>query len=357
MSRHRFTWLELVAVITVIGVLVGLLLPAVEQSREPARRIACNNQLKQIGLALHNYATANKMFPPGVVCSAANITADAANPWADARLTTKGASGASWILPLVPYIESESMFKAWDFQYGVSGGNNPKTASLDIKALYCPSRRSCLRLGVDTPMLLNSAWTGGGTDYGGCVGRHQAFLLDTDQSVALPNAEDKLNLAFVPGVTVANESYRVATDVSGSKASCEANRGFGVFGRVNTGSKFFDAKDGLASTIMTGELQRITDKRTVPPFSSSFGPIVSHDGWGIGGSSTLFTTGCPNPSGSTMSPLMNNGYFMSPGSDHPNGANFGIGDGSVRFVSTRIDPNIFAILGSMADSRPPIIEY
>jgi len=62
----------------------------------------------------------------------------------------------------------------------------------------------------------------------------------------------------------------------------------------------------------------------------------------------LFSTGCPYPAGST-SLLMNNGQFMSPGSEHANGANFGLADGSVTFLNTSIDPNIFALLGSMAD--------
>ena len=66
-SRSAFTWVELVAVIIVLAVLIALLLPAQERAREAARRIGCSHHLKQIGLGLHNYATANKMFPPGFV--------------------------------------------------------------------------------------------------------------------------------------------------------------------------------------------------------------------------------------------------------------------------------------------------
>lgn len=357
MSRHRIsshralTLLEVVAVVTVIAVLVALMLPSVECAREAARRVSCNNQLKQIGLALHDYATAQKMFPPGVVCSAANITADAADPWADAKLTTKGASGTSWILCILPYMADFNV-RVWNSEFGVSGGSNRKVASQDFYSkLYCPSRRNMIR-DIDRPILLNSTWTGGGTDYGGCIGRHQGFLLDADQSIALPDADGKLKLAFVPGADDTTKQYAVAGDTSRPKATCDAKKGFGIFGQVNTSTHLGDVDDGLSHTIITGELQRITHETTTPPFNSDSGPVCSHDGWAIGGSPTLFSTGCPYPTDSKTNSPMNNGYFMSPGSNHPNGANYGIADGSVRFFTNTIDPNIFALLGSIADRLP-----
>ena len=124
---------------------------------------------------------------------------------------------------------------------------------------------------------------------------------------------------------------------------------WGIFGRVNVSTKFSEIRDGTANTIMTGELQRITE-----------GTPTSKDGWVIGGPATLFTTGAMfRREGTTCKPvaspsdglLMNNGFFGSPGSDHPGGANFGMADGSVRFFPTSIDPNVFALLGSMADGE------
>jgi len=346
-SRRAFTWIELFAVIIILGVLIALLLPATECAREAARRVQCTNNLKQIGLALYNYGQANKTFPPGVLCSPGNITAGAANPWADAKLASKGASGTSWILPLLPYMEC-SAAKTWDFQYSVSGGNNLAIAQTDIHGLYCPSCRTALRPGTDAPMMLSSTWTGGGTDYGGCVGRHQGFLLDADQSLALPDAKKRLKLSFVP-----RGPYAVSGDTSGPNATCDAKKGWGVFGRVNVSTSYAEVKDGLSETIVTGELQRITAITTTAPYSSSVGPVYSHDGWAIGGSPTLFTTGYPYPTGSMTSPLMNNGHFMSPGSNHSNGANFGMADGSVRYIDMSVDPNIFARLGSMNDGGLP----
>jgi len=196
-----------------------------------------------------------------------------------------------------------------------------------------------------------SAWTGGGTDYGGCAGRHQAFLQDADQSVALPSKDEKLRLAFVPGVDVANDTYIVQGDVSGPNATCVADKGLGIFGQVNRGVGFASIKDGTSNTLMTGEMQRIENKTASGGFDASSGPVFSHDGWAIGGSSTLFTTGCPYPVDSKTYPLMNNGYFPSPGSDHAGGANYGLGDGSVRFIKNTVNARTFHRLGNRADGE------
>jgi type II secretory pathway pseudopilin PulG len=360
-SRSGISFLDLLLVIFVLGVLIALLLPAVQAAREAARRINCNNQLKQLGLALHNYAAANKyLFPPAVVCSAANVKADSANPWADAKLTTKGAHGTSWILRISPYLEQDAAFRSWDFSHGVSGETNLPLASTDIRSFYCPSRRITVRPGVDAPMMLSEKWTAGGTDYGGCIGRHQGFVIDADQSVMLPDAKDMLALCFVPGYTVPNDTYKVSGDPAGSDNKvggfCVSSTGFGIFGGVNVSTKMAKVRDGLSNTIMTGELQRIIVKAPTGPFTASFGPILSHDGWAIGGSPTLFTTGYLFPANAKTKKLMNNGHFASPGSDHADGANYGLGDGSVRFLTTGIDANVFVLLGSIADKAAMPVE-
>ena len=101
---------------------------------------------------------------------------------------------------------------------------------------------------------------------------------------------------------------------------------------------------------MMGELQRIT---TISPGSK--------DGWAIGGPATLFTTGamihfdgrkCTNVASPDDGMLSNNMFWGSPGSDHYGGANYGMADGSVKFLSTSIDPTIFALWGSIADRVP-----
>ncbi len=131
----------------------------------------------------------------------------------------------------------------------------------------------------------------------------------------------------------------------------------GIFGRVNISTTFAEISDGLSKTIATGELQRL--------YKMSAPTINSQDGWAIGGDPTLFTTGVMatwvrdattglyNSGPVTVDGMMmNNYYFGSPGSMHPKGANFGMADGSVHFISDTSDARIFALMGSMADNQP-----
>ncbi len=140
----------------------------------------------------------------------------------------------------------------------------------------------------------------------------------------------------------------VPSDTTGAAAPLTA---FGIFGQLNISTSFAAIKDGLSNTIMTGELQRIVTIQTNGPFNASTGPNTagygySRDGWAIGGECTLFTTGYYNGT------IMNNGYYPAPGSDHANGGNFGLADGSVTYINTNVDPNVFCLMGSMADRVP-----
>ncbi len=338
-SRSGLTWWELLAVIIIVGVLVALLLPAVGASREPARRIQCRNNLKQIGLSLHNYAQANKVLPPGTICGTDPIApGNQYDVWAEAAQTGPGSYGTSLLHRILPFIESG--MRTWDFTNGISStepsrggwGSNYESANVNINGFYCPTRRNGFRP-EDKAMMLSPSWPGGGTDYGGCVGRHAAFTLGTGYNLC--DASTHYEPSYYPEPFTADDDPE--------------KKRWGIFGRVNVSTKFDEIRDGTSSTIMTGELQRITD---ITPGSK--------DGWAIGGPATLFTTGAMvRYDGNKLEPvaqpgegkLMNNRFFGSPGSEHSGGAHFGMADGSVRWISDSMDPRIFALMGSMADGE------
>ena len=336
--------------VVVIGVALAVLLPALPDAREASRRMACQANLKQIGLAIHNYDEVQKCFPPGTVCTTKPIQpGNQYDVWKEAARTGVGTAkkpgpqGTAFLLRILPYTEGDTVSRNWNSNAAISNDENiapyapvycnSKLAGTDIDLFFCPARRRETRP-QDKPMMLPAmaaGFGGGGTDYGGCAGRHAAFSLPTGYNLC--DATTHYDPDFVPApITKANDT---------PETRC------GIFGRVNVSTKFTEILDGTSNTIMTGELQRITEATP-----------TSKDGWVIGGPATLFTTGAMfRREGTTCVPVsspsdglpVNNGFFGSPGSDHPGGANFGMADGSVRFFPTSIDPNVFALLGSMAD--------
>jgi prepilin-type processing-associated H-X9-DG protein len=337
--RAGYTWIELVMVVVVLAVVLAIGVPALMMAREAARRMHCHGNLKLIVLSIHNYGTMYKVFPAGTVCTTGPIPPqNQYDVWGEAAKSGAGYDGTSFLVRVLPFLSGGTLTGGVGLNAGTQGAPGPFTA--DEPTFYCPTRRNGLRRG-DSAMMLASWWPGGGTDYGGCVGRQLAF----DASSPSHNVLD----AGAPNATVFNVALPVpdAEDFYNPRGDCAKNR-LGIFGRVNKSTSYAEIRDGLSNTIMIGELQRITIA------DANHGGVnsLSHDGWAVGGDATGFTTGYGGPGvpiNGQPTPLMNNGFFQSPGSDHAGGANFGMGDGSVRFVNTSVDPNTFALLGSMAD--------
>src|SRR5262249_51930143 len=112
--RTGFTLIELLVVIAIIGVLVALLLPAVQAAREAARRMQCTNNLKQVGLALHNYHDIHNSLPPGRIASAGCP-----------RGFLTGCQNTPWFTQLLPQLEQQPLYDASNFQLGAEGPFGP----------------------------------------------------------------------------------------------------------------------------------------------------------------------------------------------------------------------------------------
>lgn len=141
--RTAFTLIELLVVMAIIAILIGLLLPAVQKVRDAAARAKCMNNLKQIGLAMHNHMDAQKALPPSGVFTYSGGAVTQTSPW-------------SAISRILPYIEQESLFRSIDFS--VSYSSQPFVTSKRVATYLCPAEMNDVGSGAD-PVYGNKNWT------------------------------------------------------------------------------------------------------------------------------------------------------------------------------------------------------
>lgn len=163
MSRHRkqgFTLVELLVVIAIIGVLVALLLPAVQAAREAARRMQCKNHLKQLALAMHNYHDVNSAFPIGALPVGGDY------------------DGHSWYSRILPQIEQTALFNTLNFGAIVGNNNNPDLRSTKLPAHFCPSDNAMMQEATNNTWKVwrtNYAANFGNTNYGQTTKSSETF--------------------------------------------------------------------------------------------------------------------------------------------------------------------------------------
>ncbi len=333
-SRRRgFTLIELLVVIFIIAILIAILLPAVQQAREAARKSQCTNNLKQIGLSLHNYHNTHKTFPPGMIATQfQNITPSSAKRTTlpleatQANAVNLGYHGTSWMLQILPNMDYGTIYKQWNFNYnvrdngiitGVTMPNLFRPGNQDIPGFYCPTRRAEMNITkfVYVKRLDQAEWTKGGNDYGGCAGRGIIWD-DTGATRSI--------YAVLPD--------QIPNDVTEKYLPSPITKG--IF-YVNSKTRIADITDGTSQVIMAGERALLN--------APTNNVLQSSDGWAWGGVSTLFS----NRLG------LNKGVNLdAPASDHDSGAFFGFADGRVNYLNQNLDLSIFQLLSSMSDGLP-----
>ncbi|WP_254509072.1 DUF1559 domain-containing protein [Anatilimnocola floriformis] len=300
--RSAFTLVELLVVIAIIGVLVALLLPAVQAAREAARRTQCINNLKQIGLALHNYNDTFKVLPPGSI-------------WSGTAANYRGCI----LLHILPFIEQKNLYEKFDFSQPPEGQVFPGTTTLlgstIIKGYTCPSEK--------TSSLLN----------GRAIHNYVASsgpTAHTDNSACTCSAGAGWN-------AYAQAPY----------TSSDPNFFAGPFHRTGVAVRLSEITDGLSQTIFFGEHRRDCSNHV------RTGWISSNNGNGL--TSTLIpinTNTCEPSSTDFCRQPCNWATELGFKSLHPGGACFLIGDGAVTFITQSIDHNNFQALGGKSDGKP-----
>ncbi len=330
-SNLGFTLIELLVVIAIIAVLIALLLPAVQQAREAARRTQCKNNLKQLGLAVHNYHDVALIFPSsGMMTGLPSSDPNSAYNW--------NGVGGSALVKLTPYFDQAPLFNRINFsdrtQYVSSQMTTGSPIALgytNIPMLRCSSETSTpqapgnLALSNYSPSIGSQVMP---SDLGGTIGTGPCPVYET-------------TLYSNP-----NTNPWAAIEMSMSSVS-------GMFAYGAASCQIRDATDGLSNVILMGEIR--------PKCS---GPEWTYSGWMDPPPFYYATTGpinyktCPGEGpGNNGVPTVNCNSNQSPNvaqafkSQHVGGAQFLLGDGSVRFISENIDYNNYQRLGGRADGN------
>jgi prepilin-type N-terminal cleavage/methylation domain-containing protein/prepilin-type processing-associated H-X9-DG protein len=295
--RRGFTLVELLVVIAIIGVLVALLLPAVQAAREAARRTQCLNKERQICLAIHSFADANKHFPGAV---------------------KEGSGEFSYFVDVLPHMEDEAARRLVDLKHAWDDDENIVASTTSISFIRCPSQSA-------------EEWTSM-AEHAVTVFRMNSFAAHYPAVLGADNG--------CPPVPSGQIPYSISCSGSNANGS-KATNGI-MYEKSDT--KFREITDGTSKTFLLGE---------------NSWDHLSQRAWIVGraGSATYSGRNLANPinsfslphkkntSTSTVTCLINDVSF---GSNHPGGCHFAFGDGSARFVSENAELDLLKAYASRA---------
>ncbi|WP_165225718.1 DUF1559 domain-containing protein [Aquisphaera insulae] len=339
-SRRGFTLIELLVVIAIIAVLIALLLPAVQSAREAARRAQCINNLKQVGIGLHNYHTAHNTFPLG-----------GTRNWSSyGYMASWGTWSASALL--LGYMEGQPLYNSINFNWvccwSAGWAINSTVTNVTINTYICPSD------GLSPVPTQNDQWTGMTNNYHASVGASTDFynpsglFAEAEKCYGIQTCTDgssntiAFGEALVGSGNTPQVKFRSGPVLSAGSALCSG----GWCGVTNVSSQYNSVLADLqtceqgyvAQTSSTGNgkgfrwaenLGGFTLINTVvPPSANNY-----RFGW------CALRGGSPNSNAS-------DGQYQNANSNHPGGANFLFGDGSARFLKSTISMQTYWALGT-----------
>ena len=340
--RRGFTLIELLVVVAIIGVLIGLLVPAIQKMREAASRVQCQNNLRQIGLALHNYNDVNESLPPGLVCSSSDVS-DAA---------------ATAFTFLLPFLEQDNTFHLYHFEDPWYAVSNYAVVGISVKVFLCPTNR--VQGEIDLKPVA-SQW-----------------------NMPLPTVAASCDYLLCKGANG-------ALPQDGSRTPLEVRGVFRIYPSSDerAGVRFSEIEDGTSNTFALGEgaggtpLYLVRDLLSAdqPVIDLTGQPVVVDQSWSAAGladashpwyGSVFGVTAqyglAPDPRDEPMNrmPVTPTIHGTDPKGDNSNGrsyvsgfrslhgggCNFAFCDGSVHFVKQHVAPDVYRALSTFAGGEP-----
>ena len=303
LKRRAFTLIELLVVIAIIGVLIGLLLPAVQKVREAAARLQCTNNLKQIGLAMMNYESTYQRFPAGYLDNMITNPVDSS-----ATSNPDPVTGWGWGALILPYLEQEALYKS--ISMSSIAMNNTSASAIAfrktvIKGFLCPSDDT----GINT---FTISGTGGNFE-------------------------------------LAKSSY-AGINGQGELADFDCALGMGMLLR-GRGVSIAEVNDGLSNTLFVGERSSKSAKQAAGSLPGVCTWVGALPGGDLDGETpALYILGWTGDSASPAPPNKPepDGFYHAEtfSSRHSGGLNFLFGDGSVRFITDSIDAQTWVKLAT-----------